>query len=990
MNVRLPKFRKLFFLLLILLSSRSLGAPPAVQADSNVLGPAVPVEDLFDNWPSSPDHFVAVGSRVVFTADDGGSRQNVWATDGTALGTIRLKTIEGATDWSVALSILGASHGFAYFGIYDSYTGDQGAELWRTDGTVAGTQLVATIAAYGVPENFMEIEGVLYFEAGISTWKTDGTAAGTTMIDGSLPVARIPNKFFYLGQVGGVFPPFDTQLLVSDGMFNGAVVLKTFNAIDQVTVLNNRLFFRADGEQLWVSDGTPAGTQLLNANDAAALTAFQGKLYFTSNGLWHSDGTAAGTQLIKPGLSAVTMLASAQRLYLAADDGEHGVELWVSDGTAANTALVKEINPGLAPAIGGDNHAFTLFQDNLFFAANDGLHGVELWRSDGTATGTFLVSDNNPGAASSTPAKLMATPSGLFFAADDTRHGVELWHSDGSTAGTRLLADINQLAAHPSPLLLTATTERLFFVTNYPESQLWSSDGETITGVALDLGYYRELKLVGVGRDLYVIITAFDHLSLWQIDGTSLQPTLLKTFPAFTVIDGITAFQNQLLFLVNGEQAFAGLWQSDGTSAGTTRVLATATDSHSPLVTMNNRLYFLTMAGGGFAGPTTLWQSDGTTTGTNPVKTFVSGIAGVLMAAGGKLFFFTEERVDGYLRANLLWKSDGTTDGTTVVKEWQPGEIYVTNATTAFDVDGRLFFVNDGLELWTSDGTADGTLKLHDLKESKRTWQVGAGLNGKFYYIAVYPLEADSDNKAGEELWVSDGTAAGTTLFADLNPSRFSAQQSALNALAAVDGLLLFARTNPSGQRELWYSDGTAAGTQKFQSIAPSSSAQDATQPALILAGNQLYFSVNDGTTAQGLWKIAISATPIKFQPSALAIAVPGGPARVAIDYGNLSTTVQTTITLTARLADQVTYLDSSPFTPTVAGPTLTWQLPALGLLEEEMINLRVQPPAAPLGTRYPITLTMTAANTATVPFQTSATVEVMIAAQSYLPLIKR
>jgi hypothetical protein len=147
---------------------------------------------------------------------------------------------------------------------------------------------------------------------------------------------------------------------------------------------------------------------------------------------------------------------------------------------------------------------------------------------------------------------------------------------------------------------------------------------------------------------------------------------------------------------------------------------------------------------------------------------------------------------------------------------------------------------------------------------------------------------------------------------------------------------------------------------------------------------------VNEETTTQVLWKIAISATPIKFQPSALAVAAPDAPARIAIDYGNLSATVQTTVTLTARLDDRLTYLDSSPFTPTIAGPTLTWQLPALGLLDEQMINLRVQPPVAPLGTRFPVTLTLTAANTATLPFQSSTTVEVMIAAQSYLPLIKR
>ena len=77
------------------------------------------------------------------------------------------------------------------------------------------------------------------------------------------------------------------------------------------------------------------------------------------------------------------------------------MELWKSDGTTAGTVLVKDINPGLTagypnvPA-SSEPYGLTALDGQLLFTANDGIHGDELWKSDGTAAGTVLVKDIAP------------------------------------------------------------------------------------------------------------------------------------------------------------------------------------------------------------------------------------------------------------------------------------------------------------------------------------------------------------------------------------------------------------------------------------------------------------------------------------------------------------------------------------------------------------------------------------------------------------------
>ncbi|MCS7021425.1 MAG: hypothetical protein NZU63_06320, partial [Gemmataceae bacterium] len=116
-------------------------------------------------------------------------------------------------------------------------------------------------------------------------------------------------------------------------------------------------------------------------------------------------------------------------LYFAANDGVLGNELWRSDGTPGGTVSVTNMNPS------GDANPtwLTVYNGKLYFAADDGSTGVELWSYDATTNTLTQVADINPGAASSNPQWLTVYNGILYFAADDGSTGVELWSYDATT-----------------------------------------------------------------------------------------------------------------------------------------------------------------------------------------------------------------------------------------------------------------------------------------------------------------------------------------------------------------------------------------------------------------------------------------------------------------------------------------------------------------------------------------------------------------------------
>ncbi|HLL00263.1 MAG TPA: ELWxxDGT repeat protein [Myxococcaceae bacterium] len=370
----------------------------------------------------------------------------------------------------------------------------------------------------------------------------------------------------------------------------------------------------------------------------------------------------------------------------------------------------------------------------LFFTANDGTHGSELWRSDGTVLGTRLVKDIRLGSTSARPQLLTVMGSMLYFVVFGPTGGMELWNSDGTGPGTlRVAAFPNQAAGAGSELAVLGNT--LFFVAEgvTGDSELWKINGMSgATQRVADIypeeqgSYPGELTVVGDAL-FFKAQESSDGNRVWKLTEQGV-PRQVRDPMQGSPGSGpgeLTAVGQLLFFTATSGAGNKQLWMSNGTDVGAGALLVrdfgqygdeTAVTPQS-LTAAGNLLFFVlaTPDSGG-----ELWVSDGTSMGTRLIKDIQPGADSSdpqhLTAVGQTLFFTASDAVHG----RELWRSDGSAGGTRMVRDIIPGSVNPEFGSLAAGPGTLLMELNDvvsGYEPWRSDGTPEGTYRLADVAQ---------------------------------------------------------------------------------------------------------------------------------------------------------------------------------------------------------------------------------------------------------------------------------
>jgi trimeric autotransporter adhesin len=809
------------------------------------------LKDIYPGMESSePNEFIEYNGFVYFQANDGVVGKELWRTDGTTEGTILVKDINPGRNWSNPGQFIRYNNE-----LFFSAAGG----LWKTDGTEQGTVMIKGSNLGTVhmdPSEFTVLNGILYFAAndpvnGRELWRSDGTESGTYMFFDASPgidpfgwphngmprYLNVCNNLLFFAAYG----PGSEALWRTDGTVAGTVSLKPkigvqnfLRPLESHTVLNNKLYFSTFGfygYELWTTDGSQSGTTLVKALSeiilgVGTLLTMNGAVYVVpaagGDAFWRTNGTPEGTQQLfaaMPNIENGGVVSDEHNFYFIYNIPGAGRELWSSDGTTSGTHLVKDITPGAASS---QIDKLRYYKGQMYFHISDpypynGFIGATgIWKTDGTANGTqnFISAVEMP--VGSDAKKLIALKDNLYFFANDSIHGNELWRSDGSGSGTILLKDITSGAQGSNLRNPVVCGNSVFFSAN---NHLWKTDGTETGTVQVHPGVVvYDSKPVTLSNRLYFAGAADSSnltFRLWVSDGSSAGSRPITSMPSVDYLEpkAMTIYKNTLYFSIpRGD-----IWKVD-----TSTLVAVRVEESSPETN-----YYL---------------------------------SNQLAATTDHLYFVANEETHG----SELRVTDGVS-GTIAVLDVNPGP-HSSDPDSLFAIGNILYFIADdsvhGKELWKTDGTQEGTMMVKDIQPGPQGSIIGqmTNVDGVLYFNL-------QDSTFGTELWKSDGTAAGTSMVKDIWPglgdNRFNHGFTTYSQLA-YNGRLFFTRNDGIHGEEPWISDGTENGTVMLQDIVGGSGGSGPN--GYTIAGNKIFFTATIPASGLELWVGNLEDLLPKFQ----------------------------------------------------------------------------------------------------------------------------
>ncbi|HEV2854131.1 MAG TPA: ELWxxDGT repeat protein [Thermoanaerobaculia bacterium] len=840
--------------------------------------------------------------------DSYASVYRLWRTDGTKAGTIPLTGT--LTDYPEVVS--SPELGFFYFSGSRRATND-GPVLWRSDGTRAGTSVFqdARGATFYGPHSFTFWRGRLYFVAGdgeqTGIWSTDGTPEGTSFVtavgEGAEQQSRLQatssRLFFGSGESA-------EDLWVTDGTpegtrrlldLNPAVCLVQTDRCEPVELqsmftLGEKFYFitnrKNHGNEIWSSDGTESGTRPLIEMPAYLNVPirFDGRWLLSASGsLWTADddftrleplsGCAGG---VCPQAGAFLHRTDSGAWLFAGGDTAHGSEVWITDGTGAGTRLLADVCPGPCDGYRGRYSSSTVLGSAVFgsaagktyFAAfsNPGTDSSvvdELWVTDGTPAGTHRVTGHVSDLG-------LLGDLAVFGTGGHEHLRSTIWSTDGTAAGTRRVTDLRMLAPGSDPSFHPLRNGVVFLAGEGDRQALWTSDGRP-EGTFRFFEFPRNRNVyddpwIRVGGLYFFQAESTDEdprrVELWRTDGTAQGTGRVAIFPRQTSIDLPVAWNGKLLFETEGTTG-CSFWSSDGTAAGTREILPPQPGMRCPtaVTAFGSRFVFVARVKGPDGLVPQIFVSDGTPEGTRQISRIRSYREAFEfdepVAVGGVAFF--RIHAAGRLHGDdwEVWRTDGTPEGT-----------YRVSQASKWSEPNDLYGFRGSLYLSASIGTSAviGYFRIpvrggepvllaqtgYDVREFRYTpLESFTPLGDRLLFMAY-------DDTHGYELWVTDGTPAGTRLLRDIRTGPGSSRPSGF--IQAGDRVFFTAQDGEHG-RELWASDGTPEGTRLVWDLNPGGFSSFPNGPLnlptlLTVAGGHLFFSADDGETGLEPWSLLV------------------------------------------------------------------------------------------------------------------------------------
>jgi len=524
-----------------------------------------------------------------------------------------------------------------------------------------------------------------------------------------------------------------------------------------------------------------------------------------------------------------------------------------SKGLGSNFHISGDINsfaesdPGnIGTYISALDWVYPVVGNVAYFEADDGFHGRELMRCNGTAAGTSLVKDINPGEASTLIRNMIAINGKVYFSASTDGYYYHPWVTDGTEAGTQI---IDAISGSYSPQQFIQFGGNTYFIGdgyNY-RTAIWKTDGTTqgtslVTDVAWASSVYDIEQATAVNGLLFFVVYDFSYgRVLWRSDGTAVGTFSINPATGFSDYGfgplQLTAYSSKLFFSLDDGTGGHKLWVSDGSVAGTTPAPGNhdiilpldylSSANSQPFPVLNNILY---LSGNDYTGGNgtnynnSLYKYDASNNdGLVLVKQVTSNyeykviIPGETRITGNTLYMKVISETGGY--HDELWKTNGDAASAQLVKSFvgEPGE-FMINLKSGY---GTLYFfkydATYGSELWKSDGTTAGTTVARDVNAgptNSQPWYM-TECNGK----VIFSLH---EIKTGSEPWSTTGSVASTVLVKDINTTATQGSSANIyyNGAALNDGIVFHAYERQHGD-ELYASNGTESGTKLINDINP-------------------------------------------------------------------------------------------------------------------------------------------------------------------------